>query len=299
MADPVHHSGFVALVGAPNAGKSTLLNRILKIKVAIVTPKPQTTRHRILGVHTGNGYQAVFWDTPGVHQAKSLFNQTLVNRASTALHEADVALWVADAKLQGQDHLEAAAMLAGRPAGQPLLVALNKVDLITSPAELDNLQTVLRGTFQPRSVSLISALTGAGLKKLLSRLAKALPEGPRLYPEEVFTDQPERLIAAEMIREAVFRLTGQEVPYGTAVTMDEFIEGGDILRLSATIHVERDSQKGIIIGRQGGKLKEIGQSARLEIEHLTGFPVFLKLFVRVTKNWTKTPRALDELGYRD
>lgn len=303
MADqPIRRSGFVALIGAPNAGKSTLLNRILKVKVAIVAPKPQTTRHRILGVHTGTGYQAVFWDTPGIHQARGLLNQTLMARAGTALREADVALWVVEAGNQGRQHLEAAAMLAERPAEQPLLIALNKVDLLPqgqAPAALEHLKASLSETCRPLAMNAVSALTGLGLKKLLSRLGKALPPGPRLYPEEFFTDQPERLIAAEMIREAVFRLTGQEVPYGTAVTMDEFREEPDILRLAATIHVERDSQKGIIIGRQGLKLKEIGQSARQEIERMTGSPVFLQLFVRVTKNWTKNIRALDEFGYRD
>ena len=298
MTESNYKSGFVAIVGAPNAGKSTLLNRILKLKVAIVTDKPQTTRHRILGVHTTSEYQAIFWDTPGVHKARELLNKKMVAQSAKALEEAELALWVVDSSFQGSEHAVTADLIKNRHSSQPLLIALNKTDLVEQSV-IEELKAFLTKEYQPLSITAISAQNGTGIKKLLARLGKALPKGPVLYPEDTITDQPERLIAAEMIREAVFKLTSQELPYSTAVTLDEFIEEPEIFRLSATVHVERDSQKSIVIGRGGQMLKQIGTQARLEIERMTGMPVFLKLFVRVTKNWTKNARHINEFGYGD
>ena len=292
---PDHRSGFVGLLGAPNAGKSTLLNRILGEKVAITSHKPQTTRHRILGVWTQDDAQIVFLDTPGVHQATGLLNRELVAQALGVLDDVDLVLFLTEPK--SRKHDEALVIEALDQTKTPCILAINKVDSVQKQTLLPIIEDY-SNRVKPLASVPISALNGDNVDALLDEIVKNLPEGPQYYPPDTLTDQPERFIAAEMIREQVFRLTGKEIPYSTAVTVESFKEEPKLTRISAVIHVERDSQKKIVIGRKGAKLKEIGTAARMDIERLIDGKVFLELFVRVHKNWSKDPRALEEFGYK-
>jgi GTP-binding protein Era len=294
-AAPDHRSGFVGLLGAPNAGKSTLLNRILGEKVAITSHKPQTTRHRILGVWTRDDAQIVFLDTPGVHKATGLLNRELVAQALGVLDDVDLVLFLTEPK--SRKHDEALVVEAMDQTKTPCILAINKVDSVPKQTLLPIIEDYTERV-KPLATVPISALNGDNVDALLDEIVKNLPEGPQFYPPDTLTDQPERFIAAEMIREQVFRLTGKEIPYATAVTVESFKEEPKLTRISAVIHVERDSQKKIVIGRKGSKLKEIGTAARMDIERMTGGKVFLELFVRVHKNWSKDPRALEEFGYK-
>lgn len=294
-----YRAGFVAIVGAPNAGKSTFLNFVLGEKVAAVTAKPQTTRHRILGVMTEAEAQIVFWDTPGLHEAKQgLLNREMMNRALAALEDSDLALWMVDATQRGREHKTALEVVSGIK-NRPLIVALNKVDALADKSLLLPLIKEIEEAVSPKVIVPVSAKKGDGVQNLLAEIVKFLPESPPFYPEDTLTDQPERVIAAEMVREAVFKLTSQEIPYSTAVTIDEFKEGDSLVSISATIHVEKESQKGVIIGKGGAMLKKIGQTARVNIERLVGAKVFLKLFVRTTRDWSKNKSTLLEFGYGD
>jgi GTP-binding protein Era len=294
-------TGYVAIIGAPNAGKSTLLNRLLGQKVVAVAAKPQTTRHKIIGVLTDPGAQIVFVDTPGYHEPQKLLNQEMVKRALSALAESDTCLWLVDGLFRGEDHARARALALNAP--QKLVIAVSKTDLLNKE-KLKTLARSLSEEIPDHEIWPISAKTGSGLPELLKAIRATLPEGPALYPEDSLTDQSLRAIAAEFIREAAFRLTRLELPYSVAVTVDEFIEPDPsdprrLTRVSATIHVEKDSQKRIVIGSQGRLLKEIGSQARANIERLTEGQVFLKLFVRVTKDWTKNKKSVAEFGYGD
>lgn len=301
-----HRSGFVAIVGAPNAGKSTLLNFLLDEKVAIVSRKPQTTRHRILGILTGKEAQMVFWDTPGYHSNAKALNQEMVSRTLSALHDSDVCLWLVDGKRMGQEHLETRGLVAGLPKGKGLLIAINKSDVM-APDELRSLKGALSGAFPGTRVLAISARTGKGVGLLKKGITRLLPRGPALYPGDALTDQPMRLIASEFVREAVFECTREELPYSTAVTVDEYLEpvpseGGGLpgkTYISVTIHVEKENQKAIMIGKGGARLQAIGTMARRNIERLLGGPVFLKIFVRISKDWTKNRKTIREFGYGD
>ena len=298
--DKAHKAGFVAIVGAPNAGKSTLLNFLLGEKVAIVTAKPQTTRHRILGVMTEPGAQLVFWDTPGLHApGQALLNREMMNRALAALEDSDLVLWVIDAVRRGAEHRTALEVVAENRGRRPVVAVINKIDAVPDKPALLPVIMEAEEAAAPAAIVPISAKNGDGVKTLVDELVKLLPENPPFYPDDTLTDQPERVIAAEMVREAVFRLTSQEIPYATAVTIDEFREEPALVRIAATIHVERESQKGVIIGAGGAMLKKIGQTARLNIERMVGGKVFLKLFVRTTRDWTKKKSTLLEFGYGD
>ena len=290
-------SGFVAILGAPNAGKSTLLNRMLGQKISITSQKPQTTRNRILGVVHRTGSQMVFLDTPGIHRAKNPLNARIVETALSTLSEVDLILLVADAQVPDEP---SERLLIGKLSHQrlPVLVALNKIDQVKRPALLSQIER-WSGAFPLATIVPISAKNGEQVDRLMDAMEAALPAGPPFFPPDSLTDLPMRFIAAEMIREKAFRLTGQEVPYAVAVTIDSFKEEkeGALIRIHASIHVERESQKGIVIGRQGAKLKQIGEAARLAIEEMLETKVFLKLFVRVQKNWTKDTKALRKFGY--
>jgi GTP-binding protein Era len=298
--------GFVAIIGAPNAGKSTLLNRYLDQKVAITAPKPQTTRHRILGVRTEARLQIIFWDTPGYHSSEKALNRGMVSRALAALADADVCLWLVDGRRRGAEHAEVLELVKGLPPEKGLVAAINKTDAISAGA-LSELAAALSGALPGRRVLPVSAKTGRGLGALKRALARLLPDGPLLYPDDALTDQPMRLLAAEFVREAVFRLTRQELPYSTAVTVDEYTEpaapeGGreaGKTYIAATIHVEKENQKAIMIGRKGALLQEIGRTARLNIERLVGGPVYLELFVRITKDWSRSLKTVRDFGYGD
>lgn len=291
------HCGVVALMGAPNAGKSTLLNRLLGEKIAITSRKPQTTRNRILGVVHRPAAQLILLDTPGVHTARGALNQRIVATALAALEEADLALLVAD--VAAADPASEALLVERLATWQrPVVVALNKIDRLPA-ADIAAPLAAWQAALPAADVVPISARHGTGLDTLLELLEQRLPAGPALFPEDSLTDLPTRFIVAELIREKVFRLTGQEVPYASAVTVESFSEepGKRLTTIAATIHVERDTQKGILIGRGGSKLKEIGQAARLDIERLLGGRLMLHLFVRVEKNWSRDARRLTRFGY--
>ena len=288
-------SGFVAIAGAPNSGKSTLLNRMLGKKISITSGKPQTTRHRILGVVQRTASQMVFIDTPGVHRSNKALNVRIVEQAVLALNDVDMALFLVDAAAPDPESEE---MLLKKIKGQKksVVLALNKIDLIKKPA-LASILEIWSGRFSFAAVIPVSARHGTGVEILLQVMEKNLPSGPAYFPEDVLTDMPERFIAAEMIREKVFRFTSREVPYSTAVTVENFTKKKNLLEIHAEIHVEHDSQKGIVIGKNGARLKKIGSEARKEIERMTGNKVFLKLFIRVRKNWSKDAKAIRRFGY--
>ncbi|MEK6194159.1 MAG: GTPase Era [Deltaproteobacteria bacterium] len=290
-------SGFVAILGAPNVGKSTLLNRVLGQKISITSKKPQTTRNRILGILHRETAQFVFVDTPGVHNAKQPLNVRIVDVALAVLEDVDLILLVADASAPDPES-EKILIRALENTRTKVILALNKIDLIKKPVLLSQMD-MWHKTHPFEAVIPISAKQGTQVDTLVTAMEQALPIGPPLFPEDTLTDMPERFIAAEMIREKAFRLTGQEIPYSVAVTVDRFVEKkeGALIAIDATIHVERDSQKGILIGKQGSKLKQIGEDARKEIERMVGAKVFLKLFVRVQKNWSRDTKALERFGY--
>ncbi len=290
-------SGYVALIGAPNVGKSTLLNQFLKQKISITAPKPQTTRNRILGILTEPGLQIVFLDTPGVHRARDKFNKLLVETALSTLSEVDVICFLVDAT-QAHGPIDEFILTNLAHLKTPVILAVNKIDLMRKKEELLPIMDRFEKRLKPHAVVPVSALRGEGVESLLEVVRKIMPAGPQYFPEEYLTDQPERFFVSELIREKVFRLTQQEVPYSVAVTVERFEELPERKRIDidAAIHVERDSQKGIIIGKQGQMLKEIGRQARMEIETFLGCHVFLGLFVRVQKNWRKNSRMLMELG---
>lgn len=304
-----HRSGVVAVIGPPNAGKSTLLNRYLEQKIAIVTPLPQTTRNRILGIVTGTvtgtDYQMIMLDTPGLHKAREMMNQEMVRIALDTLGEADLVLFLNDAeamhalasdkKRLAQRYAELSNYLSKIQC--PAILALNKVDRLAKEALLPMIERFT--SIHPfRAVVPISALEGDGTDTLLHTLVDQLPVGPQYYPEDIPTDSSERFIVAELIREQVFLRTRQEIPYSTAVLIDAFKEspqGGPVV-IHATILVERGSQKGIVIGKQGKMLGEIRKAAIKEIEHLLCCKVQLKLWVKVKKKWTSNEQILRELG---
>jgi GTP-binding protein Era len=290
-------SGYVAILGAPNAGKSTLLNRLLGEKISITSKKPQTTRNRILGVLHRPDAQFVFIDTPGIFKAKDTLNLRIVDTALAAIDDADILLFVLDA---AKPDPVSEAFLADRLQKQdrPVIVALNKIDQIQKPDLLAVIQKWSTQYYYEVIVP-ISATEGTQIDQLITAMQNMLPSGPPYFPEDALTDLSERFIAAEMVRESIFRLTGEEIPYATAVTVDTFKEEkeGKLVRIEATIHLERGSQKGIIIGKDGSKLKRIGIESRKKIEKMLETQVFLKLFVRVQKNWRKDTRALRKFGY--
>lgn len=289
-----HRSGFVALIGRPNVGKSTLLNQLLGQKVAIVTPKPQTTRHRILGIKTLPEAQIIFIDTPGLHAPRSLINQRMVQVAERAGEEADLLLWLVDA-VDGIVAGDSKIAERLRTERRPVCVVVNKIDRVT-PARLLPLLAEIDQLLPGRDVVPISAQECTNLTELLNVILGALPEGPRFYDADTLTDQTERMLAQEAVREQVLLQTRQEIPYSVAVTIDTFEEKQDLAVISATIHVEKDSQKGILIGQRGARIKEIGRGARLELEELLGRRVYLELFVRVQEDWTTREALLREFG---
>jgi GTP-binding protein Era len=290
-------SGFVAIVGAPNAGKSTLLNRLLGQKISITSKKPQTTRNRILGVLDHPGAQMIFLDTPGIHRAGKPLNVRIVDVALAALADVDLILVMVDASAPDVD-AEQYLLQKLKSQSTPAVLALNKIDRVEKKALLAQIDS-WASRYDFKALVPISARLGDQVDDLVRSMEAVLPAGPPLYPPGSLTDMPERFIAAEMIREKAFRLTGEEIPYAVAVTVDDFVEenGGKLIKIHASIHVERNSQKGIIIGKGGKKLKEIGLAARQEIERMVGTKVYLKLFVRVQKNWSKDTKALRRFGY--
>jgi len=289
-------SGYISIIGRPNVGKSTLLNSLLGEKVAIVSPRPQTTRNRITGIKTTAHAQVVFLDTPGIHHAQSLMNRRMVDVALQTLHEVDGVLWLLDARERiGAQNERIAELLRG--VKTPVFVLLNKIDLVAKGKLLPLMQRCAE-LLPEKEILPVSGLKGDNLPLLLELIEKNLPEGPRYFPGDEVTDQSERFLAAEIVREKVFLLTREEIPYGVAVTIDEFTEKAEknLIVIQATIHTERTSHKPILIGKQGSMLKEIGVQTRVELEALLGCKIFLELFIRVDKGWTQRPHMLTEMG---
>ena len=294
-------SGFVAIIGRPNVGKSTLLNAILGEKIAIVSKKPQTTRNKICGIKNMENAQIIFLDTPGIHTAKGYLNKFMVKEALSALEDVDCIIYMVEATREVIEEelfiIENLKKVA--PDGQPpIILCINKTDMAEKNKLLPLIDQYSR-LYAFKEIIPLSAAKGEGVDELLKLIIQLLPEGPKYFPEDILTDLPERFVAAEIIREKVFEFTKQEIPYSTAVVVDRFKENPQkkLVSISATINVERDSQKGIIIGKKGSMLKQIGTSARIDIERLLGTKVYLELFVKVQKDWTKDKRMLKEFGY--
>ena len=288
-------AGFVAIIGRPNAGKSTLLNRLVGQKVAIVTSKPQTTRNRIQGIVTRPQGQIVFVDTPGLHEATTVLNRQMMREVAAALEGIDVLLMMVDARKTLPHANSLLLEKAQRFAGKTIL-ALNKVDLVPKPKLLP-LMDAFAKAFPLAALVPISALKGEGCRELLEEILKELPEGEPFFPEDQITDQPERFLAGEIVREKAIDLTYHEVPHALAVVIDQFEETPKILRIHATLHVERDSQKKILIGHKGEMLKKIGTAARKELETLLGTKIFLEMFVKVVPDWRENLQKVRELDW--
>ena len=298
MMTGVGKSGFVALIGRPNVGKSTLLNRILGAKIAIVSRKPQTTRDRIAGILTEKRGQIVFLDGPGIHRPAKALNTYMVRTAQRIAEEADVAVHVVDDRTAEVGEEETLVRGVLENVSVTRLLAFNKVDRLKETAAQHRLKTMMAGGLYKKGF-LVSAATGKGVDEFITHLFSILPAGPAYYPEEDLTDLPMRFIAKEIVREKLFEALSEELPYSVAVTIEEYKEEPDknMIRIRGEICVERDSQKGIIIGRGGRMLKKIGTEARLELEKETGERVYLELFVKVEKDWSRNETMLRRLGY--
>jgi len=295
-------SGVAALVGPPNAGKSTLLNTLLGQKISIVTPKPQTTRNRIAGVLNDDEYQVVILDTPGLHKSRSPLNREMVKIAMDSLTEVDCVVFMIDVSLPLPDKIKQQKREEYKEyfneVSAPAILVLNKIDLIDRNDLLPIIDSYAN-LFPFRAIIPLSALKGDGADMLVEEMLSVMPKGPRYFPEDIPTDASERFLSAEIIREKIFLLTGQEIPYGSAVMIDAFKEDQAAGRVTihATIYLERKSQKGIVIGKKGSKLKSIGIAARKDIEKLLMQKVSLHLWVKIRKNWSRDERFLKELGF--
>jgi GTP-binding protein Era len=288
-------AGFVAIIGRPNAGKSTLLNRLVGQKVAIVTSKPQTTRNRIQGIVTRPEGQIVFVDTPGLHEATSVLNRQMMREVAAALEGIDVLLMMVDAG-RTLPHADSLLLEKAQRFGGKTILALNKVDLVPKPKLLPLIDAFAKA-FPFAALVPISALKGEGCDAMLKEIFNELPEGEPFFPEDQVTDQPERFLAGEIIREKAIDLTYHEVPHALGVVIDRFEETPIILRIHATLHVERDSQKKILIGHKGEMLKKIGTAARKELETILGTKIFLEMFVKVVPDWRENLQRVRELDW--
>ncbi len=286
--------GYVALIGRPNVGKSTLLNRLLEKKISITSRKPQTTRHKILGIKTTGNTQTIFVDTPGLHQTgKRAINRYMNRAAMAALKDVDVIVFVVEGRHWKKEDDWVLTLI--EKAKCPVVLAVNKVDRIKPKSALLPLLQSLNDKYSFYDIVPISAKTGEQVAQLEQLIVKLLPAGPHFYAEDQITDRSERFLVAEIIREKLVRLLGEELPYATAVAIDQFTIKKKIIAIDATIWVERPGQKVIVIGKAGAKLKEIGQTARLDIEKLLGNKVFLQLWVKVKTNWSDNNRLLEDL----
>jgi len=299
-ASTTFRAGYVAIVGEPNVGKSTLLNALLGQKISIVTPKPQTTRHKILGILSGENYQIVFLDTPGIIKPRYRLQEVMVEAARSAIEDADVVLLMIDVTEVDTSTVEerySHLILLVRPLQKPVLLLLNKIDLIRKSELLPMIDAFVK-VYPFREIIPISALKADGVDDLREALMQFLPEGPPFYPPDIVSGQTERFFVSEIIREKIFQKFREEIPYSTAVQVVEFRErekGKDFI--SAEIYVERDSQKAILIGREGRALREVGFDARREIEEFLGREVYLELHVKVREKWRDSDAWLKRLGY--
>ena len=296
--EPEFKSGFVGIVGRPNVGKSTLMNALMGEKIAITTHKPQTTRNRITGIKNTEQGQMIFVDTPGIHKAGTLLGKRMVATAFSVLADVDIILYLIEAGgvsfADDEDILRSFA-----DAGKPVVLVINKIDLVTKEALLVAIDSV-KDAYPFVEVIPVSALKGFSVDTLMGVLWGLIPAGPPYFPDDILTDASERFLAAEIVREKIILFTHNEIPFTTAVTVDSFKEDPEkqLIRIHATVTVDKDSRKGILIGRDGGMLKKIGTAARLEMERFFGMHIYLELFVKVRKDWTKNNSLLDEFVYR-
>ena len=290
---------YCILFGKPNVGKSSLLNSILGTKLAIVSDKPQTTRNRIIGVKHLDKGQIVFLDTPGIHKPLHLLNEYMINVAKRALRDSDVVVFVVDAKegLTNEDDL-AIEILKEFEGTKPIILALNKIDLVNNREDVEFIEKAIKSQISINETVRTSAVTHEGIEELIDLILKYLPEGYPFYPEDMITDMPEYFYISEIIREKIFNLTRQEIPYSTSVMVESVEHKENIIVIRATIFVEKDSQKAIIIGKDGRMLKKIGSFAREELEAYFGKKCYLELWVKVKEKWRTKRGALSELGYR-
>ncbi len=289
-------SGFVTIIGRPNVGKSTLLNALVGEKIAIVTDKPQTTRNKITGIMSLPDAQVVFLDTPGIHKGRSLLNRYMVKVAKESCEAVDIVIFVVAANEKpGPDEEETIDFL--KELNAKVFLVINKVDLARKEELLPLIDGYVK-RYDFTEVVPVSAVNGENMAELKKTVIEHLSRGPKYFPDDQLSEQPERFIAAEIIREKIFLMTKDEVPYSTAVMVEEMKEKEELVYIRADIYVEKDSQKGIIIGAKGAMLKKIGQAARHDIEYLLGTKAFLELWVKVKKDWREKPGALGEMGYR-
>ncbi|MDF2038659.1 GTPase Era [Bacillus sp. CMF12] len=294
-----HKSGFISIIGRPNVGKSTFLNRVIGQKIAIMSDKPQTTRNKVQGVLTTNDAQYIFIDTPGIHKPKHKLGDFMMKVAQNTLKEVDVILFMVNAQ-EGFGRGEEFILEKFQSVRTPIFLVINKIDQV-HPDELLKIIESYKEKYEFSEIIPISALEGNNVETLLGQIKEYIPEGPQFYPADQVTDHPERFIVSELIREKALHLTREEIPHSLAVTIDkmERREDKDVVHVMATIIVERDSQKGIVIGKQGKMLKEIGKRARVDIENLLGSKVFLELWVKVQKDWRNKMSQLRDFGFRD
>ncbi|MCY9669120.1 GTPase Era [Paenibacillus alginolyticus] len=297
MAKKEFKSGFVAIIGRPNVGKSTLMNQIIGQKIAIMSDKPQTTRNKIHGVYTSNNGQIVFLDTPGIHKPTSKLGDYMSKVAHGTLGEVDAVLFLVDVAegIGGGDRYIIEQL---KHVETPVILVLNKIDLV-QPEALLAIITNYKDLYNFAEIVPVSALKGNNVTTLLEQIVRYLPEGPQYYPADQITDHPEQFVCAELVREKILHLTREEIPHSIAVQIEDMrVESNGVVHISAVIFVERDSQKGIVIGKQGSLLKEIGRQARRDIETLLGSKTFLELWVKVKKDWRNQDRVLRDLGFR-
>ena len=290
-------SGFIGIIGPPNVGKSTLLNHILRTKLAIVSPKPQTTRNRILGIYHGEGFQIIFMDTPGIHNTRSALHESMVASARAACREVDMVLLMIEICHPNDPRILSIVENLKRMR-KPCILVINKIDMMAKEHLLPVMDHY-RQVYDFEDIIPVSAIKGDGLDRLLDMLKERLMPGPQFFPLDMKTDQSEVALVSEIIREKIYYHTSKELPYSSAVTVDkmEEIPPKNLLAIAARIHVERESQKAVLIGKRGRMIKAIGRSARLELEKMFGVRIYLDLIVRVEKNWTRDTRALRRLGY--
>ncbi|KZN98798.1 GTPase Era [Pseudobacillus badius] len=294
-----YKSGFISIIGRPNVGKSTFLNRVIGQKIAIMSDKPQTTRNKVQGVYTKEDAQMIFIDTPGIHKPKHKLGDFMMKVAVNTLKEVDLVLFMVNAE-EGYGRGDEFIIEKLKGIQTPVFLVINKIDRI-HPDQLMELIDRYKDLYSFAEIIPISALEGNNVERLLGQIEENLPAGPQYYPADQVTDHPERFIVSELIREKVLHLTREEVPHSIAVVIDKMERRSDkdIINVMATIVVERDSQKGIVIGKRGALLKEIGQRARHDIEHLLGSQVFLELWVKVQKDWRNKASNLRDFGFRE